>query len=724
MAQTNINLIRTEDNYVTYDGNPTKVVETSDNYINYFFFSATSINYAESTMVLSYDDYSGWRPTACLAIINTNPSGQMYAIKVTVPKFYSTEQETEHRNIYVRGNIQTDSPLINSNYDLAIKANGCVEAEKYALRYTTEYGSGHTEIEDTNIVFNTLFIVNRNIEFFNGSDDGHGKNESKMLNIVARNIWGDKDSDFARYTTDYTQASYNSACTGNEKNEYIYRNDNVIELGAGFFKMEGDTPVRLDVAGHNYISEKEGEFVFNEPLEAIGYHTFFFGSHYNGRTTAPKGPNDYIEYKDNHNNYYSFSGNENSNIDNKLRCARTSNDNQCQYLFDDYENITSIKTGKYIKIIGNQAFKALKKLASIDFQGSNVERIGMFAFEETSELETIDIPETVVLIGEGAFKRSGITGVTIPSGLEIIEEETFRKCENLTEVRFAEGSTLEKISANAFRGCNNINFGSISLPASLKRIERMAFAECDGLHNVNFNGVLDYIGYRAFYKCGSLASISITAKVIGIRAFEKCDSLRDVTIKSSVRTVKKLAFYESEVNSLTIENGLTTIESNAFYKTKSLTGVTLPDSVTTLGDRAFNNCCDLVELKIGNGLSVIGEHAFDGCNLTAVTLGNSITTIKEAAFRYSNFTSITLPNSLVTIGPKTFAGCQYLSSIVIPKSVRVIENCAFDNCYGLASITYKGTSSQWRSISIDDDWCGGIQATQVYCEADGKYVDI
>ena len=78
----------------------------------------------------------------------------------------------------------------------------------------------------------------------------------------------------------------------------------------------------------------------------------------------------------------------------------------------------------------------------------------------------------------------------------------------------------------------------------------------------------------------------------------------------------------------------------------------------------------------------------------------------------------------MTIGPKAFADCNHLTSIVIPTSVRVIENCAFNDCDELASITYKGTSSQWRSISIDDYWCGGIEATQVYCEADGQYVDI
>lgn len=47
------------------------------------------------------------------------------------------------------------------------------------------------------------------------------------------------------------------------------------------------------------------------------------------------------------------------------------------------------------------------------------------------------------------------------------------------------------------------------------------------------------------------------------------------------------------IESVVIENGVTSIGSNAFYYCSSLTSVTIPDSVTSIGEYAFHNCINL-----------------------------------------------------------------------------------------------------------------------------------
>jgi len=53
--------------------------------------------------------------------------------------------------------------------------------------------------------------------------------------------------------------------------------------------------------------------------------------------------------------------------------------------------------------------------------------------------------------------------------------------------------------------------------------------------------------------------------------------------------------------------------------------------------------------------------------------------------------------------------------VTIPDSVTSIGGGAFQNCTGLASISYTGTKAQYNSISKGSYWSYDVPATQVYC---------
>ena len=178
----------------------------------------------------------------------------------------------------------------------------------------------------------------------------------------------------------------------------------------------------------------------------------------------------------------------------------------------------------------------------------------------------------------------------------------------------------------------------------------------------------------------------------------------------------------TEVKSVIISTGVTSIGNYAFEGCTGLTSITIPDSVTSIGNRAFYNCTELTSITIPDSVTSIGEGAFRGCTgLTSITIPDSVTSIGESAFYCcTGLTSVTIPDSVTSIGWNAFYGCTGLEKIevasentvyhssgncliatesktlilgcknsVIPTdgSVTSIRNYAFEGCTGLTNIT-------------------------------------
>lgn len=84
--------------------------------------------------------------------------------------------------------------------------------------------------------------------------------------------------------------------------------------------------------------------------------------------------------------------------------------------------------------------------------GSNVTRIGNYAFAECNSLTSVTIPEGVTTIGDGAFYGcSNLTSVVIPEGVTEIGNEVFMDCVNLTNITIPK--SVVSIGNNVFQYC-------------------------------------------------------------------------------------------------------------------------------------------------------------------------------------------------------------------------------------------------------------------------------
>ena len=229
---------------------------------------------------------------------------------------------------------------------------------------------------------------------------------------------------------------------------------------------------------------------------------------------------------------------------------------------------------------------------------------------------------------------------------------------------------------------------------------------------------------------------TLTAEVIQKKGYSGDIIIPEVVVSKKVSYkvvgIDTATFKESNITSITIPDGVTTIGENAFRYCESLTSITIPNSVTTIGKYAFYRCDSLPQMLVQeveidnlrfrllmhnqcamvigssskniesinnipakidfNGVeycvTTIGDEAFEDCkSLTSINIPDSVTTIGDEAFEHcDSLTSITLPDGVKTIGEEAFYGCSSLTSINIPDSVKTIGENAFQGCTSFTSI--------------------------------------
>ena len=116
-------------------------------------------------------------------------------------------------------------------------------------------------------------------------------------------------------------------------------------------------------------------------------------------------------------------------------------------------DVTEIRAG---------AFKGFSALLSIDLPNTVI-MIGNDAFNTCNNLTAINIPNNVTTIGMGAFSLcSKLTSITIPSAVTKIGSGAFGGCTGLTAVTFEGTSCQNALGTNVFN-----NVGSAEKPVTL-----------------------------------------------------------------------------------------------------------------------------------------------------------------------------------------------------------------------------------------------------------------
>ena len=428
----------------------------------------------------------------------------------------------------------------------------------------------------------------------------------------------------------------------------------------------------------------------------------------------------------------------------------------CSGAFHGCTVLTSVTIPGSVTDIGGSAFEGCTGLTRVVLP-HGVTSIGiMYAFDRCSSLTDVTIPASVTMIGDGAFYGcTGLANVTIPDSVTTIGDNTFAYCDALTSVIIPDSVT--SIEYNTFYACKSLT--SVTIPGGVTKIGDNAFYGCDALTDIYYGGYgIDWLKAGGGHdRAPENAAVHFKDDLYGNGACgENVDWVMTAGGTLTISGTGAMADCEwnsapwaracSEITSIVIGDGVTSIGNNAFQYCSSLTGAAIPGSVTAIGSSVFYGCDALTDIYYGgygidwlataghndvpNGtavhfkddlygrgscgenvnwvmtadgmLTISGTGAMTDCDsfgdpapwkicrqyIKSAVIGSGVTSIGKYAFYCCEaLTSVTIPDTVTVIGDGAFRGCSRLSGMTIPDTVTGIGSYAFYNCSSLPSVT-------------------------------------
>lgn len=403
-----------------------------------------------------------------------------------------------------------------------------------------------------------------------------------------------------------------------------------------------------------------------------------------------------------------------------------------------------------VKGIEANAFQGVGHIVSIDFEAlsnykeikdgafmgssiaritlpNTIESIGDSAFQGTSRLKNIRIPDSVESLGAYAFRDSNIESIILSEKLSKIENYTFYTCNNLKEITIPEKVTEIGTQAFAFAANNKLNvLEKVTIKGSgAININETAFSNAIHLNTLDMGEKnrasvsdqakepwgADYA--NIIYKDANEPQyvVYVSDAAIGVTwGFHKSNgtivefndiegkpfskenpyTASELVVPSSfsvdgkdynVNTLAAYLFNEKlNVDHLIISEGITAISNYAAAVSPKITKITFPKSLEAVATQAFYNCkIESIVFQDGTKPLYLQYRSFMNNKLTSIKFPDNLEGISDGAFENNNISGrIEFSENVKYLESKTFRGSTGITEIY------------FDSFYSTANSGVKG----------------------------------
>ena len=214
------------------------------------------------------------------------------------------------------------------------------------------------------------------------------------------------------------------------------------------------------------------------------------------------------------------------------------------------------------------------------------------------------------------------------------------------------------------------------------------------------------IGSHAFFMCNNLESVSIPEGVTTIedRAFWQT-SLKNITIPASVTqigsTIKEVFYQCYDLESITVANGNTAYRSvdGVLYTADGTTLIQYPqnktdkaykmiDEATKIDFLAFNYTQNLQTIDFNNVTEFADKAVYGNQALQEIVLKNAASLGDRAFSGNKAVTSVVLEKVPTAVGESVFSSCTSLANVTLPDDMKKLPNGMFAFCTALKTLKF------------------------------------
>lgn len=206
------------------------------------------------------------------------------------------------------------------------------------------------------------------------------------------------------------------------------------------------------------------------------------------------------------------------------------------------------------------------------------------------------------------------------------------------------------------------------------------------------------------------------------------DSIEVVSLPDSLRKIGSAGFCKCNLlSSIEFPDSVFSIENGAFSGCTSLMIIDLPDELIDLGSRAFEDCAKATEIKFNEKLQSIGESAFSNVKIEKLTIPNTIKCIENSAFKWCRYLKELVVEGDINLDFDAFAGCESLEKVSFNGKISGNCNSIFRECNELKEVSipseYKVESGEYYPIAAVFSDCSSLNISNISFTDGAKWID-